>query len=387
MIHRDLCDPNYTKNYSPLRMQFHFVLSRFVCVNGLVPLTKEELAQEMKCDIQTIYKFIDAAEKENIIRLECNQIYLLKHVPSNDFKEGYVRHYPFLESKKFRDLSVQTQRFILYALWRGVYNPGMKMEMAISSLYHKSANERDGRLNLYSKKPALDVLEEAKAFLKFETAKNGLEWFKVTGLNEEFDVDPLHNQGEMKWLDNHLVTATCDLLSDVTKGKIIELKKRYFDNLGSIGLELVQSALDKVLLSFKLYQLETKNEVIPYLRAVLKDLEEKILPTIQKTIINTKQALRTTKDLLISGVQTLVDRFSNQLEQLEKVRDCLILTLKREEKSQEEKQQKITEPFPFYNWLEDDDNIHSPNQQQDPSLEGISNEESYRRLLSSYSFS
>ncbi len=358
MIHRDLCDPTYTKNYSPLRMQFHFVLSRFVCVDGLVPLTKEEIAQEMKCDIQSIYKFMKAAEKEGVIRVDGDRIYLVKHVPSKDYKDGYVKHYPFIESDEFKALSVQAQRFILYTLWVGVYNEGRKLERELSTLYHKPY-QLDGVLNLYSKKPALDVLEEAKAFLKFEPATKGDHWFKVTGILEQFEVQPLKNQGDIKWLDDLLVTSTCDLLSDKTKGDMIAIKKQYFYDLGSIGLELFTHALDKVLLSFKLYQLELKNEVIPYLRGTLLDLEEKILPTIRNCIAHTKQALNTTKDLAISGVRSWVTRFEGRLSKLNNaLRYLLEKQLKREVQKTEKnpaREQVILEskePFPFYNWLE-----------------------------------
>lgn len=353
MIHRDLCDPNFTKNYSPLRMQFHFVLSRNVCIDGLIPLTKEEIANEMKCDLQSVYKFIYAAQKDEIIRIENDQIYLLKHVPSNDYKEGYIRHYPFLESEEFRELNVQTQRFILYALWRGVYNPGMKMEMKISDLYHRSAYERNGKLNLYSRQPALDVIKEAERFLKFDTPKKGDGWIKITGIKEGFDVKPLQNQGEMKWIDELLVTASCDLISNMTKGKIIELKKNYYNKLNSTGLELIHTALDRVLLSFKLYELESRDEVIPYLRTVLKNLEKEMLPTINRVILNTKQALNTTKDLLVSGTQSWAQRFKQQLENLLKVREYLLSNLRKEKAAEiDRKKDKLTEPFPFYNWLE-----------------------------------
>ncbi|MEW9672968.1 hypothetical protein [Ammoniphilus sp. 3BR4] len=372
MIHRDLCDPAYTKNYSSLRMQFHFVLSRFVCVDGLVPLTKEEIAQEMKCDIQSVYKHMRAAEKDGVIRVEGDRIYLLKHVPSKDYKEGYVKHYPFIESDKFKALSVQAQRFILYTLWVGVYNQGRKLEREVSTLYHKPS-QHDGVLNIYSKKPALVVLEEAKTFLKFEPAAKGENWFKVTGVLEQFEVQPLKNQGDIKWLDDLLVTSTCDLLSDKTKGDMIAIKKQYFYDLGSIGLELFAHALDKVLLSFKLYQLELKNEVIPYLRGTLLDLKEKILPTIQKNITYTKQALQTSKDLLVNGTRNWVSRFEKQLVQLQSVRDYILTNLKKKEEPKEKRQQQFLEPFPFYNWLEKND-TDIARAQEKPTTNKITNQ-------------
>lgn len=56
---------------------------------------------------------------EGSLALHNDRLYLLRRV--DDYKRGYVKHFPFLESENFRKMSLHAQRFVLYTLWSGVH--------------------------------------------------------------------------------------------------------------------------------------------------------------------------------------------------------------------------------------------------------------------------
>lgn len=339
MIHRDLCDPKNTKDYSPLRMQFHFLLSRFSCWDGLISITKSEMADLLECDMQSINKFIKKGMKEHILSFEGNRLFLLKRV--NQFSDGYVKHFPFLESVEFKTLNVHTQRFILYTLWAGVHtNRPLKRE--ISSLYH-SGKELTGVLNLYSKAPIYSILEEAKKFLKIElTTKNNKEMVRVLGLHEPFIAEQaLENKGETQLLLNMLDEYFCDTpLSKISFQEILKIKKHYFTKLQSIGMELFSCALKKLFSLHKLYDLDNRGEIGRYLKSILKDMEQKLVSTLQKRVEYTENSIFHTRKLGIPMASKIISYFQSKLTQLTK-------TLKMLQPNNHSDIQ-----FSFYNWLE-----------------------------------
>jgi hypothetical protein len=343
MIHRDLCNPVNTKNYSPLRIQFHFLLSRYVCWDGFIPLTRYEMADLLKCDIQSINKFIKKGIREQILFLEENRLFLLKKV--NDYTEGYVKHYPFLESAEFKALSVHAQRFILYTLWTGVHT-GRPLKRELSSLYH-SGKELTGVLNLYSKAPIYSVLEESKMFLNLEIiTQNKKEMVRVIGLQESFITQQaLENEGEKKLLMDTLEDYYCDneFLSDISVQEILKIKKYYFQKFHSIGMELFSCALKKLFTLNKFYELNNRSEIGVYLKAILKDLELKIVPTLQKRVEYIKGSISFTKNLWIETKSQITIQFQSKLDKLIGILKIL---------QQKQLIEKNNDSFPFYNWLE-----------------------------------
>lgn len=344
LIHRDLCNPMNTKNYSPLRMQFHFLLSRYVCWDGLIPLTRFEMAFLLSCDIQSIHKFIKKGIREGILSLVGERIYLLKRVEK--YTEGYVKHYPFLESADFKGLSIHAQRFILYTLWAGVHT-GRPLKREITTLYH--SNEKQGVLNLYSRAPIYKVLEEAENFLNLEVfSAMGKEFVRVTGLKEPFATqNALHNQGEIKLLENILLEEQCDeFISESSKEEILKIKKHYVTALNSIGNELFSHALKNLFSLHKLFDLDTRGEIGVYLRSILNDLEEKILPTLRKRIDYVKQALMCSKEMISQYSSLLIQSFEKKMDELKK--NVKVLLSKKHLNSSS----SSPSSFPFYNWLE-----------------------------------
>ncbi|MEW9673586.1 hypothetical protein [Ammoniphilus sp. 3BR4] len=354
MIHRKLCDPTKTKHYSPLRMQFHFVLSRFVCWDGLIPLTPKEIAVEMDCDLQSVYKFMKQGVRDEIIRVEGDRIYLNLYVPSDQYKMGYVKHYPFIESNEFKKTSVQTQRFVLYTLWYGVYN-GRILSRPISTLYH-SPREQKGVLNLYSKAPVLEVLEEAQSFLQIESFKlKGEEWFRVTGIRPELEREPLKNKGEEKWLEDRLIESYChDILSYDTKINLMKIKDEYTTKLGSVGLELFTRAMDKLLLTFSIYEKEQKGEVCPFLRGILADLEVKILPTLQMRMAYVKKSISAIKNMGLQESSQWTRQFTKKMCEIRDIIETLLMRQykRKEQQKQKEAEKAILRSFQPFNWLE-----------------------------------
>jgi hypothetical protein len=345
MIHRDLCDPHKTKYYSTLRIKFHFLLSRYVCWDGLIPLTYHEIAEKLSCNIQSIHKFVKKGSREGILSVRGERLYLIKRV--KNYKQGYVKHYPFLESAQFTALNVHTQRFILYVLWYGVHM-GRPLKRRLSALYH-STPELCGVLNLYSKAPLNVILEQAKTFLKLETfTDKGKEFVRVTGLREEYaNQEALQNEGEMKLLENILEENDCDeFISTSAREGILKLKSYYAHSLHSLGMELFSHALKKLLSLHKLHELNAEGQISAYLKSILVDLEKKILPTLQKRISNVKQALVQTQEFVIEGASKWVRYFETKVKELRHA--VQVLT--------KPKTDPLTIPdgveFPFYNWLE-----------------------------------
>lgn len=345
MIHRDLCDPTNTKNYSSLRIQFHLLLSRYVCWDGFIPLTRRELANLLSCDIQSIHKFIKKGVLEGVLSLEGDRLYLLKTV--TNYTDGYVKHYPFLETSQFQNLSIHAQRFVLYTLWTGVHT-GRPLKRDLSSLYH-SASETHGVLNLYSRAPIYAILEESKTFLTLEIIHSkGKEMVRVTGLCEPYVKEQaLENQGEMKLLQDILEIHHCDeLVSSFSCEEILKLKKHYARTLNSIGIELFSHALKKILSLHKLYELDRRGEVGIYLKSILNDLEEKILPTLQKRINHTQNAIKRIKKQVGTAAQLWTKKFIVKIDELSQAFQFLLTKQKKD-------QVNINmSPFPFYNWLE-----------------------------------
>ncbi|WP_134704952.1 hypothetical protein [Ammoniphilus sp. YIM 78166] len=343
MIHRDLCNPNMTKSFSSLRMQFNFLLSRYVCWDGFIPLTLSEMAEKLRCDNQSIRKFIKKGIQDDMLRLEGDRLYLNKKV--DEFSQGYIKHYPFLESAEFRSMSVHGQRFVLYTLWAGVHT-GRPLKRDLSTLYH-SKEERNGVLNLYYREPIYLVLDEVQQFLKLEivTEKNR-EMVRVTGLQDQYAYqEALANEGEQKLLQEILLDHGVDeLVSATSREDILKLKKHYLSSLQSVGLELFTHALKKLLSVHKLYELDMQGEIGKYLRSILVDLEQKILPTLHKQVFYVTKAIQTMEDTLVSGASLWIKRFEKQKQ--------IITQAIQKIKSKIDPPCEENIPFVFYNWLE-----------------------------------
>ncbi|MEW9673508.1 hypothetical protein [Ammoniphilus sp. 3BR4] len=343
MIHRDLCNPSTTKYFSALRIQFNFLLSRYVCWDGFIPLTLSEMAEKLTCDIQSIRKFIKKGIQEGMLRLEGDRLYLIKKV--EEYSQGYIKHFPFLESTEFRSMSVHAQRFVLYTLWSGVHT-GRPLKRDLSTLYH-SKEERNGVLNLYYREPVYLVLDEVKSFLKLEVVKErNREMVRVTGLQDPYAFqEALANEGEQKLLQDILWDHGMDeLISAASREDILKLKKHYVSSFQSVGMELFAHALKKLLSVHKLYELNQQGEVGKYLRSILVDLEQKILPTLQRQVYYVTQAIQTMEDTLVSGASLWIKRFEKQKQTITQA------IQKIKSKMDPPHEEKI--PFVFYNWLE-----------------------------------
>ncbi len=343
MIHRDLCNPSTTKYFSSLRMQFNFLLSRYVCWDGFIPLTLCEMAEKLNCDIQSIRKFIKRGTQEEMLRVEGDRLYLIKKV--DEYSQGYIKHFPFLESVEFRSMSVHAQRFVLYTLWTGVHT-GRPLKRDLSTLYHAKV-ERNGVLNLYYREPVYLVLNEAKTFLKLEIViEKNREMVRVTGLQDQYAYqEALANKGEQKLLQDILWDHGVDeLVSATSREDILKLKKHYLSSLQSVGMELFTHALKKLLAVHKLYELDQQGEVGKYLRSILVDLEEKILPTLHKQVFYITNAIQTMENTLVSGVSLWIKRFEKQKQ--------IITQAIQKIKSKIDPPREEKYPFVSYNWLE-----------------------------------
>jgi hypothetical protein len=345
MIHRDFCNPGKTKYYSALRMQFHFLISRYVCWDGLIPLTRLEMARYLSCNIQSVHKFIKKGVLEGMFSLNGNRLYLLTRV--DNYSGGYVKHFPFLESDRFKSLSIHAQRFILYTLWTGVHT-GRPLKRDITSLYH-STPEFCGVLNLYSRTPVYSVLEETTAFLKLEIIdQKGKEFVRVAGLHKEFSQESaFSNQGELKLLEDILQEHYCDeLISPTTREEILKLKSYYFRTLSFIGIELFSHALEKLLSLHKIFELDKHHQVGAYLKSIIQDMEKKILPTLKKRIIYCKQAITKSKTIHFSWI----NQFEEKLQSL--IYSVNLLVAKQQKTHSPPIVDQPQSNFPFFNWLE-----------------------------------
>lgn len=349
MIHRDLCDPMNTKTYSSLRMQFNFLISRYVCWDGRVSLTFNEIADKLSCSLQSIYKFIRKGIREGMLSQEANRLYLLKHV--DDYTKGYVKHLPFLESAEFQGLSLHAQRFILYSLWYGVHT-GRPLKRSLSALYH-STPEYQGVLNIYSKKDIYPVLEEASAFLRLElTTVLGIEKVAVYGLREEYaHQQALENEGEFLWLERELVKLDCeDLVTGSAREDLLRMKKEYVKQFNDTGLDLFMHALKKLALSHKLFELTEEGEIGRYFRSILDELAEKLIPFIEKQIGAVKYALTTTEFIDVKEAESWINRFKQRLNTLQ---NKVSLLMNKFSPPPPISKPPVSDGFVFYNWLEE----------------------------------
>jgi hypothetical protein len=131
---------------------------------------------------------------------------------------------------------------------------------------------------------------------------------------------------------------------------MLKLKREYVNKLKSIGFELFSHALEKILLSFNLFELNQKGEVGQYLRGILRDLEEKLVPTLQKRIDYVINALETTKVLVVNQASKWKNHFERIKDELSEALQALL----NYDQNLNQKPQGggVVEPFPFYNWLE-----------------------------------
>ncbi|WP_276913977.1 hypothetical protein [Aneurinibacillus aneurinilyticus] len=366
MIHRDFCNPEFTKEYSALRMQFNFLLSRYTCQDGFVALSMKEMAEKLSCSIHSIYKFIRKGLREKSLAVYNNQLYLLRRVNHENYTEGYVKHFPFLESEAFQDMSLHAQRFVLYALWSGVHT-GYHLKRALSDLYH-STKDYEGKLNIYTKKELKAALEEAATFLKLEiTTVRGIEKVTVHGLQEEYArQSALENVGEYEWLDEQLVKLNAeDLVSKTARRDLLKLKSEYINRFAEAGKKMFVQSLEKLANSYKLLhkELTKEGEIGRYFRSILDELAEKALPFLQKQLITAKNALTTTQFLPMkqdtpeaSTAEQWASWFRRRVEQLQLAIGWITHKQKQPAALASTGQAlPAIDEFPFYNWLEAED--------------------------------
>lgn len=366
MIHRDFCNPEYTKEYSALRMQFNFLLSRYTCQDGLVSISLNDIAEKLSCSLQSIYKFVRKGLREKSLAFYNNHLYLLRRVNHENYTEGYVKHFPFLESEDFQGMSLHAQRFVLYALWSGVHT-GRHLKRALSDLYH-STKDYEGALNIYTKKELKAALKEAATFLRLEvTTVRGIEKVTVYGLREEYAHQPaLENVGEYEWLDEQLVKLDVeDLVPKTARRDLLKMKSEYINRFAEAGKEMFVQALERLANSYKLLhkELTKEGEISRYFRSILEELAEKALPFLQKQLVTAKNALITTQFLPMkqdTPEASTVDRwaswFRGRIEQLQQGIEWI--TGKHQQPAAlsgiGQTLPAIGE-FPFYNWLEAED--------------------------------
>ncbi|MEZ2659178.1 hypothetical protein [Aneurinibacillus aneurinilyticus] len=366
MIHRDFCNPAYTKEYSMLRMQFHFLLSRYSCQDGLIPLSLNDIAEKLSCSIHSIYKFVRKGLGEKSLAVYNNQLYLLRRVNHENYTEGYVKHFPFLESEAFQDMSLHAQRFVLYALWSGVHT-GHHLKRALSDLYH-STKKCQGKLNIYTKKELKAALEEAATFLRLEiTTVRGIEKVTVHGLQEKYaHQSALENVGEYEWLDEQLVKLDVeDLVPKTARRDLLKLKSEYINRFAEAGKQMFVQALEKLSSSYKLLhkELTKEGEIGRYFRSILDELAEKALPFLQKQLITAKNALTTTQFLPMkqdtpeaSTAEQWASWFRRRVEQLQLAIGWITHKQKQPAALASTGQAlPAIDEFPFYNWLEAED--------------------------------
>lgn len=347
-------------------MQFHFLLSRYSCRDGLIPLSLNDIAEKLSCSLQSIYKFVQKGLREKILAFYNNQLYLLRRVNYENYTEGYVKHFPFLESEAFQGMSLHAQRFVLYTLWSGVHT-GRHLKRALSDLYH-STRDYEGTLNIYTKKELRAALEEATAFLKLEVnTVRGIEKVTVYGLREEYTHQPaLENVGEYEWLDEQLVKLDVeDLVPKVARRDLLKMKSEYINRFAEAGKEMFVQALEKLANSYKLLhkELTKEGEIGRYFRSILEELAEKALPFLQNQLVTAKNALTTTQFLPIKQdtpeaptVDRWVSWFRGRVEQLQLAIGSITHKQKQPAALPGTGQTlPAIGEFPFYNWLEAED--------------------------------
>jgi hypothetical protein len=201
-------------------------------------------------------------------------------------------------------------------------------------------------LNIYSRAPIYAVLEEAKTFLDLEIiVQNDEEFVRVKGLHASYAKQTaLENQGEKKLLMSLLEAEGFDeVLSETACNEILKIKKHYFQKLQATGIELFSHALEKLLSVHKLSDLNKRREVGIYLKSILNDLEQQIIPTLQKRVEYIKRSLsHATKNLWLHKKGEVIETFQCNLDKL--IKNLQSLTFYPTSGQHN--------AFPFYNWLE-----------------------------------
>jgi hypothetical protein len=108
-------------------------------------------------------------------------------------------------------------------------------------------------------------------------------------------------------------------------------------------MELFSHALEKLLSVHKIYDLNKRREIGFYLKSILNDLEQQIVPTLKKRVEYIKRSLlHATKSLWLHTKVEVIETFQYNLDKL--INNLKLL------KAHSIPRQDTT--FPFYNWLE-----------------------------------
>jgi hypothetical protein len=108
-------------------------------------------------------------------------------------------------------------------------------------------------------------------------------------------------------------------------------------------MELFSHALEKLLSVHKLFDLNKRREVGIYLKSILNDLEQQIIPTLQKRVEYIKRSLsHATKNLWLNKKGEVIETFQCNLDKL--IKNLQSLTCYSTSGQHN--------AFPFYNWLE-----------------------------------
>lgn len=406
MIHKDLCNPDYTKNWTALRIQFNFLLSS-IHRNGEIPLSMNEIAQRLNCHVDSIRRCSAEAEYDGTIRREGDKIFFTKCVEEGD---SYVKHFPFLDTEAFRGEDIQVIRFVLFALFRGVYAETRAINQSLQKFYHKLDKQKniveEGLFNIYHAGKMRDVIEKSSKYLVFSQAP--IHVVRVIGLREEYTYpEPVKNQGELLMFRKTLAKYGLEDATSEAIEELVKIKSRYKKNIGiEAANEIVDEALvrslnrqDSVLVSLIIRN--DLRSIGNYFSTVCQDVEQEYASRLQhrkeqlERSHRFNQAYHFMKGNILAKIKGCANFFKEQIDlSLEKVKEeiaafdrywfNIAVQLKGDPKKQEQfihkknthpliqqlpmfqkiieilnetirsRQEIISRPFPFYNWLEPD---------------------------------
>lgn len=301
MIAQYCCDPAFTRNWSALRNQFHFLLSIHHGIDGQISLTPQEMAKKMDCTRPTITKFIKRCLQENMLRVERvhgEDRYYWNHVVNGE-KDIYIKQFPFLLSKEFRAEPIQVQYVVMYALYRGVYDPRHIVENLLPNLWH-STPEQAGIFNIYSEKELLVALEGAAAYLDLEikpSAKPGIRKLVIRGLKEKYaSQEALENTGEASIMEQLIHQYECsEFVSEESFINLMKKRKHLYTRYGAVGVKMFEKALQELAKCFGLMAITERNEFIQYFNGILRNVKEQMFPIVEGLFRRAEKAVHSSE--------------------------------------------------------------------------------------------
>jgi DNA-binding Lrp family transcriptional regulator len=405
LIHKDLCNPIYTKNWTALRIHFNLLLASIHTWNGEIPLTLHEIAERLNCHVDSVKRCVAEAEYDGVIQRQGNKIIFCKVVKE---KESYVRHLAFLYSEEFRAEDVQVIRFVLFGLFFGVYSPDMAINRNVRELYHQFDKQKnlikEGLFNIYHAVKMREVIKKAQKYLVITGSP--LHVVRIIGIQAAYAKGKVINEGEFLSVKRVFERYGLQDANKEVMEEIVKIKSRYKDLQVAIAYEIVDEALRR---SFQqengpFVSLILQNDVRrvgAYFSAVCREVEQEYASRLQRRkeqLDKSQQINRAYKSVKNHPLQTVKDcmnLFKKQLDRslqaikeevaafdqylvnavaklmkkqpgkeesfvLERVHHPLVKQLplfqkiiKEVEETIRSRQELQSRPFPFYNWLED----------------------------------